>query len=125
MPKKQRKRTKMDDSANTSSISDFLDKIVKDDESLRTLIREIYRRDEIMSQLVKPETIELMTNRIIELENEVDELQQYSRRTCLKLSGIKETPNEDTDKLILDLVNTHILPEGEERLNLNHIGRSH
>ncbi|MEW8544142.1 MAG: hypothetical protein AB2693_11465 [Candidatus Thiodiazotropha sp.] len=32
-----------------------------------------------------------------------DDLEQYSRRSCLRISGINETVNEDTTKIVLDL----------------------
>lgn len=32
-----------------------------------------------------------------------DDLEQYSRRSCLRISGIVESANEDTTKLVLDL----------------------
>ena len=32
-----------------------------------------------------------------------DDLEQYSRRSCLRISGIKEIQNEDTKQLVLNL----------------------
>ncbi|MEW8546410.1 MAG: hypothetical protein AB2693_23070 [Candidatus Thiodiazotropha sp.] len=32
-----------------------------------------------------------------------DELEQYSRRSCLRISGIPETANEDVSKVVLDI----------------------
>ena len=33
----------------------------------------------------------------------LDDLEQYSRRSCLRISGIRESLNEDTDKIVLDV----------------------
>ena len=37
------------------------------------------------------------------LKNSLDDQEQYSRRMCLRISGIDESDNEDTDKIILEL----------------------
>ncbi|MEW8548473.1 MAG: hypothetical protein AB2693_33640 [Candidatus Thiodiazotropha sp.] len=34
-----------------------------------------------------------------------DDLEQYSRRTCLRISGIKESRNEDVSQIVLNLAN--------------------
>ena len=37
------------------------------------------------------------------LEEELDDQQQYSRRTCLLVHGVSETQRENTDKIVLDI----------------------
>lgn len=47
-----------------------------------------------------------------------DDLEQYSRRSCLRISGINETINEDTTKIVLDLakrVGANIDPKDIDR----------
>ena len=44
-----------------------------------------------------------LTNRVAKLELERDAAEQYSRRNCVRISGIRIKPNEDTDKIILDM----------------------
>ena len=48
-----------------------------------------------------------LQNSVSELESKltckVDDLEQYSRRSCLRISGIKETDDESTDDLVLEL----------------------
>jgi hypothetical protein len=56
----------------------------------------------------------------------MDDMEQYSRRTCLKISGIPESGKiENTDQLALKVINELILPTTGQHLTLNHIGRTH
>ena len=43
-----------------------------------------------------------------QFEQEIDDLQQYSRRNCLVINGIPETPSENTDKISLDVLNNKL-----------------
>ncbi|MEW8545707.1 MAG: hypothetical protein AB2693_19470 [Candidatus Thiodiazotropha sp.] len=42
-----------------------------------------------------------LTSRVTALESQVDQAEQYSRRNCLRISGIQETNNENTDEIVL------------------------
>ena len=56
----------------------------------------------------------------------MDDMEQFSRRTCLKISGIRESGKiENTDQLALSVINELILPTTGRNLTLNHIGRKH
>ena len=46
---------------------------------------------------------ELLRARVSTLERKVDQGEQYSRRNCLRISGIKEEPIENTDSIVLRL----------------------
>ena len=46
----------------------------------------------------------------VKLSTRVDDLKQYSRRSCLRIAGITESEDEDTDMLVLRLA---------DRLNIN------
>ncbi|MCG8047964.1 MAG: hypothetical protein N0E48_20485, partial [Candidatus Thiodiazotropha endolucinida] len=54
------------------------------------------------------------------LTTKIDDLEQYSRRACLRISGIKEEVNENTDQLVLDLATKLKID-----LDPNDIDRSH
>jgi hypothetical protein len=55
-----------------------------------------------------------------------DDQEQYSRRTNLKISGIEEQGREEnTDDLVLDVINNLILKHQGVSLNYSHIGRTH
>lgn len=55
----------------------------------------------------------------------LDDMEQYSRRTCLKFSGIKEEEREDTYKSIINTINKVILKVTGQSMELSRIGRSH
>ena len=61
-----------------------------------------------------------LTRKVARLEAAADEAEQYSRRNCLRVSGVPESPNEDTDELILSIA-TAI----DVDLDLRDIYRSH
>lgn len=51
-------------------------------------------------------------------KSNIDDLEQYSRRSCVRISGIKEEEGENTDELVLDLarrVSADIRPEDLDR----------
>lgn len=53
--------------------------------------------------------------------NEIDSLEQYSRRNCLVLHGVKEKENEDTDDLFIKTVKKHLGIE----VKIRDLDRSH
>lgn len=55
----------------------------------------------------------------------MDDLEQYSRRNCLKFCGIPETKDENCDQIILNAVNKLILVDEKKKITLDQIGRSH
>lgn len=52
---------------------------------------------------VKTHISQEVSQQVSSLENRVNELEQYSRRNCLKIAGIKEEEGEDTDVILLNL----------------------
>ena len=52
------------------------------------------------------ESVEDREEVIQQLLSHVDELEQYSRRECLVLNGVKENPHEteDVDEIVLDVI---------------------
>ncbi|KAJ8315847.1 hypothetical protein KUTeg_007997 [Tegillarca granosa] len=57
---------------------------------------------------------------MLKIENEtlkqnMDELEQYSRRNALRISGIRETPSEDTDKILHKKMGVTLNPEDIDR----------
>ena len=49
-----------------------------------------------------------MTERSKFLEESIDQQGQYSRRNCLLIHGVEENSNEDTDKLVLNIINNDL-----------------
>ena len=56
-----------------------------------------------------------------EYESKFDDIEQYSRRSCLILTGIKERKGENTGNLVLNALSTHL----GTKLDLYEIDRSH
>ena len=52
------------------------------------------------------EKVFALTKRTKDLEESVD--QQYSRRNCLLIHGVEEIRKEDTDKLVLNVINNDL-----------------
>ena len=61
-----------------------------------------------------------LKRRVEELETKVDRAEQYSRRNCLRLSGIPETDGESVDDTVLQ-----IATDVESGISLTHIDRTH
>ena len=70
-----------------SDVIDGLNKKISDLESANENLRK--ENDELKARVVK-------------IEKQVDAGEQYSRRNSLRMSGVRETDGEDTDKLVLD-----------------------
>lgn len=47
-----------------------------------------------------------LTSKVASLEKQIDQDEQYSRRNCLRISGLKEEANEDTDALVMSIAST-------------------
>jgi hypothetical protein len=52
--------------------------------------------------------IKRLEDRVEVLENQTDDLEQYSRRNCLRLNGLPEVSGEDTDCKTLEVLNKNL-----------------
>lgn len=77
-------------------------------------------------QKVRQENIDLqqenvkLKTRVTNLETHLDDLEQYSRRNCLRISGIAERKDENTDNIIVKLAK-----DLGSDLSISDIDRSH
>ena len=62
----------------------------------------------------------LLRQRIETLERKVDQAEQYSRRNCLRISGVEETALENTDNIVIKLA-----ADIDADIQLTEIDRSH
>lgn len=85
------------------------------------LMDEIKELKDLLSQ--KDDTITQLQDQISVLEQKNDDLEQYTRRNSLRISGMEETPEEDCYQLVLDLANTTL--ELDPPLTLLDIDRTH
>ena len=51
------------------------------------------------------EKVSALAERSKVLEESIDQQGQYSRRNCLLIHGVEENSNEDTGKLVLNIIN--------------------
>lgn len=51
----------------------------------------------------KTAEIELLKGELAKANRQINELEQYSRRCCLDISGVPERPDEDTTELVVEL----------------------
>ena len=54
------------------------------------------------------EKVSALAERSKVLEESIDQQGQYSRRNCLLIHGVEENSNEDTDKLVLNIINNDL-----------------
>lgn len=78
----------------------------------------IERNSDVITELKK--TLLEKDKKISELESKIDNLEQYQRRQCVRIFGIVEEENEDTNKIAIDVAQKI----GVE-LNVSDIDRSH
>ena len=69
----------------------------------------------------KNDKISELEQKVEELTIKCDDLEQYSRRNLIRISGITETAQEDTDDLVIKMANKIM----DIPLDLNEIDRSH
>ena len=58
--------------------------------------------------------VSYLSEKLGKTEKSIDAQQQYSRRNCLPLHGIEEAKGEDTDNIVLEVLNNNI----DRRLHL-------
>ena len=61
-----------------------------------------------------------LKTKVLKLEEAVDSAEQYSRRNCLRITGIQETDSEVTDDIVISLARSI-----DVELSLQDIDRSH
>jgi hypothetical protein len=59
------------------------------------------------------------------IKERIEEIEQHSRRNCLKFCGIPESNEEDCDKIILNVVNKLMLTDVTRKLTPEDIDRTH
>jgi hypothetical protein len=101
---------------SNEAVQNKLSMIVKDLKSEVAFLRTIMEK--------KDERITKLEERVNELENNQDSLEQYTRRNSLRITGMKESENEDPVKVALDLFN-NMLPAEDDKVKVEDIDRVH
>ena len=53
----------------------------------------------------RQDTNDSLTARVAFLAAQADQVEQYRRRNCLRISGVPETPDESTDNIVMSIAN--------------------
>ena len=98
-----------------------LKQLLKDD------IDELIEQRVVLKITPLENEVECLKKTVSQLENELkkvtvrnDDLEQYSRRSCLRISGIAETEHEDTTQIVLDVAR-----RCGAKIGIDDIDRSH
>ena len=70
---------------------------------------------------VKKNEVKYLNEKVETVDRSLDCHEQYSRRNCLLIHGVKENEKEDTDKVVIEFFEK----EMKEKLSANDIDRSH
>ena len=81
-----------------AKLQDFID---RNEGRLHDIEVKVEAKKQELSKLQK--SIDTHHDKIHNLEVATNQLQQYSRRSCLRVFGIKESPGENTDNIVCDL----------------------
>ena len=63
--------------------------------------------------------VSYLSEKLGKMEQSIDDQQQYSRRNCLLLYGIEETKGEDTDNIVLEVLNNDMGLNMSKAFNLD------
>ena len=94
---------------------------ITDPDTIQEVVSQLLTNSIFKSTLISALGITDMSDQLKVLENRIDEMNQYSRRNCLKFRGIPEKEDDDTDSLIIDIINNKL----GIKVDLRDIGRTH
>ncbi len=84
------------------------------------ILKELHDLTEIVKK--KEQKINELTDKVLILEDKCDDLEQYSRRNSLRVSGVEEQPFEDVTKVTLGLIRQDL---GKKEFPISAIDRIH
>ena len=125
--KRNRPNSDSDISQELKNLSNILDNRSNNKELLKQATNIILVNPAVKNcilQELSTEVDELKAKTTIR-EDRLDELEQYSRKSCRKFSGIPETQNENTGDIVLNTINSLVLPPETKKLDKYSISTSH
>ena len=73
------------------------------DGEIQSLLREQVKAAVAEAVAAKDQEIAELRDELRRTNDQLNDLEQYSRRLCINISGIPETANESTDQIVTDL----------------------
>lgn len=105
-------------------IKDLKDVMKTLEDKTDPLEERIATLEEKVEKLTKMnERVDALEERAVTLESKQDDLEQYTRRNSVRISGISETPNEDIYTRTIETLNTAMVLNPP--LDVSHIDRLH
>lgn len=125
--KRQRQNSSFNLSSDLSKLNDLLDSISSDENEFKQAISLILNKVNFKNALTGVFVSEVTSLRkeLSDLHLRIDKMEQYPRRNCLKITGVHEEKNENTDTLVLNVINNLVLKENTEKISVKDISRSH
>lgn len=125
--KRYRPNSDSDISQELKDLSNILDNLSNNKELLKQATSIILDKPAIKNCILDELSTEIQELKVktINLEKRLDELEQYSRKSCLKFSCIPENENENTDTLVINTINSFVLPPDARKLDKYAISTSH
>jgi hypothetical protein len=108
----------------SSSLADALKKALSDSDVLQMIAKAVAgelkkENDELKKEVSRlSKEVDEKSKQIDLLQDRMDDLEQYSRRSCLRISNLPEKADENTDELVLavaEVAGVTLPPEAVER----------
>ena len=102
-----------------NQLSKVLDRLDKCEAQLMDLEVELTKQSKENREL--KEKVRAQSEAIHALQTNTNNLEQYSRRNCVMVFGVKEEQNEDTDGIICDIATKHLgIPLQRQDIDRSH-----
>lgn len=114
-------------SSDLSKLSDILDSLSSNENSIKQAEAFILQKENFKTALAGILVLEIagLHSEIQEPSTRLDDIEQYSRRNCLKFFEIPEERNEYTDTLVPNVFNNILFKLKQDKIVLESITRSH
>ena len=130
-PSKTPSKTEGKAKSDLEQLQNVLENISKSEENTRKAVEIILSKQSFKCLIAESlmSKVNEVDKKVADLEQRmqerIDEIEQYSRRNCLKFCGIPESNGEDCDKIVLNIVNKLILTDETRKLTPEDIDRTH
>ena len=110
-----------------NKLDTLLQSLSKNENATKKAVSIILNHDSFKSQISELliEKVSCLQQQVDTLECHIDDLEQYSRRNCIKITGVSENKDENSDDVALNVINKLILGPEKISISIDKIERSH